>query len=97
MYRAEVARRALVRQADVGDLIGRNGRDIEVVYAGLRTGEKLHEELLGADEVDARPNHPLITQALVPPLNASFALRAEHGTELSSMWAAGDGPVPVPG
>jgi dTDP-glucose 4,6-dehydratase len=47
-------------------LIERSGKKVEVVYTGLRTGEKLHEELLGEGEDDQRPNHPLITQAAVP-------------------------------
>ena len=35
---------------------------------GLRPGEKCHEVLLGADEVDNRPMHPLISHVAVPPL-----------------------------
>lgn len=58
-------------------LIERSGRDIDIVYTGLRTGEKLHEELLGDGEPDLRPNHPLITQACVPPLSPTFVLNAE--------------------
>ena len=34
----------------------------------LTPGEKLHEELLGEGEVDHRPRHRLISQALVPGL-----------------------------
>jgi FlaA1/EpsC-like NDP-sugar epimerase len=44
-------------------------RPIEVVYTGLRPGEKLHECLLGTDELDVRPHHPLISQVAVPPLD----------------------------
>jgi FlaA1/EpsC-like NDP-sugar epimerase len=42
--------------------------DVEVVYTGLRPGEKLHEELFGDDEIDVRPIHPLISHAPVPPM-----------------------------
>ena len=42
------------------------GEPIRIVYTGLRPGEKLHEVLLGAGEVDERPFHPLISQAPCP-------------------------------
>ena len=50
-------------------LIERSGQHVDIVYTGLRTGEKLHEELLGAGEQDVRPNHPLITQGQVPSMD----------------------------
>ena len=34
-------------------------RPIEIVYTGLRPGEKLHEVLFGTGELDQRPAHPL--------------------------------------
>jgi FlaA1/EpsC-like NDP-sugar epimerase len=55
---ADVARR-LVAQAD---------RAVQIVYTGLRPGEKQHEVLLGSDEPDRRPIHPLISHVDVPPL-----------------------------
>jgi FlaA1/EpsC-like NDP-sugar epimerase len=58
-----------VRIADVAQrLIARSGRPVELIYTGLRPGEKLHECLLGAGEVDVRPVHRLITHVPVPPL-----------------------------
>jgi len=60
-----------VRVLDVAErLIALSGRDVEVVFTGLRPGEKLHEELTGAGEVDERPVHPLISHTVVPPLAA---------------------------
>ena len=39
---------------------------IEIVYTGLRHGEKLHEQLFGADEVNVEDVHPMIKSATVP-------------------------------
>src|SRR5919202_53477 len=47
---------------------------VELVYSGLRPGEKLHEALFGTDEVDRRPPHPLISQVPVPPLEPGTAV-----------------------
>jgi FlaA1/EpsC-like NDP-sugar epimerase len=52
-------------------LIAQSKRDIEIVYTGLRPGEKLHEELFGDHEVDERPLHKLVAHASVPPLHPS--------------------------
>jgi len=60
-----------VRVLDVARrMIARSGRDVEVVFTGLRPGEKLHEQLTGEGEHDERPVHPLISHATVPPLDA---------------------------
>ena len=57
----DVARR-LVAEAD---------RSIEIVYTGLRPGEKLHEVLFSDGERDERPRHPLISHCAVPALSPS--------------------------
>lgn len=58
-----------VRIDDVAKrLIAEADRPIEIVYTGLREGEKLHEVLFGPDEVGARPIHPRISHVDVPPL-----------------------------
>lgn len=59
-----------VRILDVAQrMIEMSGKDIEVVFTGLRHGEKLHEELLGTGESDARPHHPKISHARVEALS----------------------------
>jgi FlaA1/EpsC-like NDP-sugar epimerase len=59
-----------VRIADVArQLVSQAARPMDIVYTGLRLGEKLHEHLLGIGEVDFRPRHPLISQVQVPSLS----------------------------
>jgi FlaA1/EpsC-like NDP-sugar epimerase len=59
-----------VRIAEVAHrLIDSAPQPVDVIYTGLRPGEKLHEELLGAGEVDERPRHHLISQVPVPALS----------------------------
>ena len=59
---------APVRIAAVAErLAAQSARPVEIVYTGLRPGEKMHEVLLGRDEVDIRPVHPLISHVPVPP------------------------------
>jgi FlaA1/EpsC-like NDP-sugar epimerase len=50
-------------------LIAESGEPIEIVYTGLRAGEKRHEVLLGYEEQDTRPAHPLIAHVPVPGLD----------------------------
>jgi FlaA1/EpsC-like NDP-sugar epimerase len=58
-----------VRIADVARQIARRApQQIEIVYTGLRKGEKLHEELFADGETDRRPLHPLISHVTVPRL-----------------------------
>ncbi|MEM8705243.1 MAG: nucleoside-diphosphate sugar epimerase/dehydratase [Actinomycetota bacterium] len=55
----DVAKR-LAAQAD---------RPIDIIFTGLRPGEKMHEVLLGQAELDDRHAHPLISHCQVPPLS----------------------------
>jgi FlaA1/EpsC-like NDP-sugar epimerase len=67
-----------VRIDDVArHMIEQSGRDIKVVYTGLRPGEKLHEVLIGDDENGERPKHPLVTHVRVKPLDAEEALQLD--------------------
>ncbi|WP_426573434.1 polysaccharide biosynthesis protein [Aquihabitans sp. McL0605] len=50
-------------------LIAESDRPIEIVYTGLRPGEKLHEVLFGAEELGSSPIHHRISHVAVPPLS----------------------------
>jgi FlaA1/EpsC-like NDP-sugar epimerase len=59
-----------VRIADIARrLSAQSARPVDIVYTGLRPGEKLAEDLLGIGEVDYRPSHPLVRHAQVKPLD----------------------------
>jgi len=47
-------------------LVAQSDRPIEIVFTGLRPGEKMHEVLLGRNEHDDRHAHPLISHCRVP-------------------------------
>lgn len=46
-----------------------SGKKIEIVFTGLRPGEKLHEDLYGSKEESEVLNHELISHAKVNPLD----------------------------
>jgi FlaA1/EpsC-like NDP-sugar epimerase len=46
-------------------MIAMSGKDVKIIFTGLRQGEKLHEELIGQNETDERPHHPKISHARV--------------------------------
>lgn len=55
-----------VRILDIAErMIALSGKNLEVVFTGLREGEKMHEELIGEGEDEARPFHPKISHANV--------------------------------
>ena len=49
-------------------MIAMSGKDIEIVYTGLRKGEKLHEELVGVSEDLERPFHDQISHTTADSL-----------------------------
>ncbi|MHA3682662.1 polysaccharide biosynthesis protein [Leucobacter sp. HY1910] len=50
-------------------MIAQSGKDVEIVFTGLRHGEKLHEELTGEGEGNERPFHPMISHAHVDTIS----------------------------
>jgi FlaA1/EpsC-like NDP-sugar epimerase len=64
-----------VKILDVAQLFVENAKDpIDLVFTGLKPGEKLHEARLGRSEVDRRPLHPLISHVPVPGVTHTEAL-----------------------
>nr|BFF05174.1 nucleoside-diphosphate sugar epimerase/dehydratase [Brevibacterium otitidis] len=49
--------------------------DVEIVFTGLRPGEKLEEARLARTEQDERPNHPLITQVPIDSIDLNRVKR----------------------
>lgn len=63
-------------------MIASSGKEINIVFTGLRHGEKLHEELVGEGEGDERPFHQKITHAKVDYLSPA---NLDHKTWLQRM------------
>jgi FlaA1/EpsC-like NDP-sugar epimerase len=77
-----------VRILEVAEgLIARSGKDIDIVFTGLRDGEKLDEVLFTSDEVSHVTSHPLITRVTVPPLTP------EHLADMDCHDVAGMGAL----
>ena len=53
------------------------GKDIQIVFTGLRPGEKLYEELLNEAENTLPTHHPKILKALERPLNEDIMVKVE--------------------
>src|SRR5262249_50430187 len=53
-------------------LAAKSSASVDIVYTGLRPGEKLHEELFGDGERDVRPLPPLSSHVEVPTLAPVF-------------------------
>jgi FlaA1/EpsC-like NDP-sugar epimerase len=95
---------APVKIADVARLLisRANRTDVEIVYTGLRAGEKMHEELFGSDEVnDYRPVHPLVSHVEVPPLallngEARLDRFIDHGSALRWLAAEAGSMIAAP-
>ncbi|MFN8129563.1 MAG: polysaccharide biosynthesis protein [Candidatus Nanopelagicales bacterium] len=86
-----------VRIADVAShMIEKSGRDIEIVYTGLRDGEKMHEVLSSEQESGSRPLHPLVTHVQVPPLEV-MALEEDWAHSCDAPWLRFDFTVPAGG
>lgn len=50
-------------------MIAMSGKNIEIVFTGLRHGEKLHEVLVGNREDLERPFHPKVSHTTADPIS----------------------------
>ena len=80
---------APVRIIDVARrMIEMSGKDVEIVFTGLRHGEKLHEDLFSVTEHAATPKHPRISHASVratAPDGLDFAAWLEAAGDKSAL------------
>jgi FlaA1/EpsC-like NDP-sugar epimerase len=59
-----------VKIVDVArQMAAQSPRPIEIVFTGLRPGEKLHEDLFGREEIARKGPHPMISHVDVPQLS----------------------------
>ncbi len=68
-------------------LIAESGRAIDVVYTGLRPGEKLHEALFGEDEQVICRVHRLISHVRSPPLDPDTVKQLDLGLPAAALIA----------
>lgn len=62
-------------------MIDQSQRSIQIVYTGLKAGEKLHEVLFGSGEVDDRPIHHLVSHVSVPPITQDDVMSLSTGRD----------------
>jgi FlaA1/EpsC-like NDP-sugar epimerase len=73
-----------VRILDIArQLVARSNRHVEIVFTGLRSGEKLHEVLFSADERGVVKAHPLISHVPVPPIDPANPMVGHPGLATS--------------
>ena len=76
-------------QAMAEALVAESGQDVEIVHTGLRPGEKLHEILIGRDELAVSTTHELISMVGVPPVEAEQLRTSLAGPDRHSSRAGG--------
>jgi dTDP-glucose 4,6-dehydratase len=83
-----------VRIMDVAErMIEMSGKDIAIIYTGLRPGEKLHEELIGIRESDERPIHPGISHTKIDSMSPAVLDKAGWKKRLARIPMDSTGPT----
>ena len=73
-----------VRILDIArQLVARSNRHVEIIFTGLRSGEKLHEVLFSADERGVVKHHSLISHVPVPPIDPADPMVGHPGLATS--------------
>ncbi len=63
-------------------MIAMSGKTLEIVFTGLRPGEKLHEQLVGAGEHLERPFHPKISHTTIGKISPDRLVKAEWSARM---------------
>ncbi len=82
-------------------LIEQSGRHVDIVYTGLRPGEKVHETVFATGEEPTRPSHPLISHVAVAPLGHQEVAKLEEAVHrrvdlMPVLHGVCDGGTPAP-
>ena len=65
-------------------MITQSAKNIEIVFTGLRPGEKMHEDLFGVEETSTSTTHPLISGVEVAPLSPETLPTLHRGSTTAS-------------
>lgn len=65
-------------------LIRKSGKNIEIVFTGLRPNEKMAEVLFSVDEASTPTTHPKISRVAVPPRDPEVVVRLD-GSRVTEM------------
>lgn len=77
-------------------MIAMSGTHVDIVFTGLRDGEKLHEELIGSHEDVDRPFHPMISHTRADPLHPATLDRSAWMPHATAARRTGDGAAVRP-
>lgn len=77
-------------------MIAMSGKRVEIVFTGLRPGEKLHEVLVGSSERPERPFHPRISHTKADMITPERLDKAAWEAQMLSVQQSNDLPIVEP-